>query len=63
MKDLLLFLSLFPVVVTTLSMGVDVGGLCGRGTTCIDGNPARTHNSQKSVSKFPVGVYGSEINK
>ena len=40
-------------------IGLGVGGRCGRGTTCIEGKPARLHSSQKSTSKFPVGVYGS----
>lgn len=29
--------------------------------TCIVGIPALVHNSQKSTSKLPVGVYGSAV--
>ena len=50
------FLSCFPTGVLSWGMTLGVGGRWGRGTTCIVGKPALVHNSQKSTSKFPVGV-------
>ena len=59
-KQVILLPSL-PLLILVSGGEIDgVAGLFGRETTHNDGIPTRPHNSTKSFSKSPVGLYFSK---